>query len=190
MAETQAQTLERFFRTLVEAARTRRSAGVRTPLTVAEIYEDLLPYRLARREVGFEMNGDYEHALMLLLAGEGDFVQLAPSEAQRELRRELESAHPDVSLYRKFAGCDVWLQGDPRPQTPVPSGPGGDAANSPRGAASSRGCPSCGDRLPSGRDVRFCPFCGEPLATTCPGCGAASGPGWSFCTVCGRRAGA
>lgn len=96
-------------RTLVDALRRSRPAGPNRPVTVAEIYQDLVPYKTARTVAGFSMNADYEHALLRLLAGEGDYARIEPSEVRDKLRMELESPNPDVSLYRDFAACDVWI---------------------------------------------------------------------------------
>ena len=96
-------------RTLVDALRRTRPGALRRPVTVAEIYQDLVPYRTARSEVGFEMNADYEHTLLRLLAGEGDFARIEPREVRDKLRMELESPNPDVGLFRTYAACDVWV---------------------------------------------------------------------------------
>jgi len=96
---------------LVEAVRAS-GRDVAAPVTVAEIYQDLVPYRDVRGRLGFEMNADYEHTLLRLLSGEGTFVRLEPDEAREELRAEVESPNPNVGLFRKFAGCDVWITAD------------------------------------------------------------------------------
>jgi len=59
--------------------------------------------------IGVEMNADYEHALMMLLAGEGDFLVLESDVARRELREELQGSNPNTGLYRDFAAADVRL---------------------------------------------------------------------------------
>jgi hypothetical protein len=91
----------------------RHRGGQEQPVTVAEIYQDLVPYRAVRSEIGVELNADYEHALVRLLAGEGGLARLEPAEVRAELQRELEMPDPNVTLYRKFAGCDVWVALDP-----------------------------------------------------------------------------
>jgi predicted RNA-binding Zn-ribbon protein involved in translation (DUF1610 family) len=51
------------------------------------------------------------------------------------------------------------------------------------------GCKYCGQPLPTGRDVRFCPHCGQDLALLrCGACSAELEPGWKFCVACGRAA--
>lgn len=101
-------TVNRLHKSLVDALRTR-PGGLDKPVTVAEIYQDLVPYKTARGAVGFEMNADYEHTLLRLLAGEGDLARIEPREVRDKLRLELESPNPDVGLFRNYAACDVWV---------------------------------------------------------------------------------
>jgi hypothetical protein len=52
------------------------------------------------------------------------------------------------------------------------------------------GCRFCGGTLPEGREVHYCPHCGENLRTQrCPACGAEMDASWNFCVTCGRRGG-
>jgi len=51
------------------------------------------------------------------------------------------------------------------------------------------GCRFCGQALPEGRDVTYCPHCGQNLKVhRCPGCSAEVESGWKFCVTCGRAA--
>lgn len=51
------------------------------------------------------------------------------------------------------------------------------------------GCRFCGQALPDGREVTFCPQCGQNLKVRrCPGCSAEMELGWKFCVSCGRVA--
>lgn len=121
--------VDRLHRSLVEAIRRRRSDVEAAPVTVAEIYQELVPYRVVRPTVGVELNADYEAALLRLLSGEGDRVRLEPAEARELLRREVASPNPDTGLYRRFAACEVWV----RPAAAA----GGDAAAHARFAPAS-----------------------------------------------------
>jgi hypothetical protein len=103
------QLVEQLHACLAEAVRQSRPEPFVAPVTVAEIYQDLVPYRTVRSRLGFEMNADYEHTLLRLLAGEGEYARLEPKEAREELRAELATPNPNVGLFRKFAGCDVWI---------------------------------------------------------------------------------
>lgn len=101
--------LSRFHRTLVDEIRGRRPEYLDGPFTVAEIYQNLVPYRSHRDRIGVEMNGDYEDALLRLLAGEGEFLVIESDPALRALRDELEAQNPNTGLYREFAAVDVHL---------------------------------------------------------------------------------
>lgn len=103
------EVLSRFHRTLVEEIRSSRPEYLSRPFTVAEIYQNLVPYRTHRDRIGVEMNGDYEDALLRLLAGEGDYLVLESDHARRELQGELESSNPNTGLFREFAAADVRL---------------------------------------------------------------------------------
>jgi NADH pyrophosphatase NudC (nudix superfamily) len=52
-------------------------------------------------------------------------------------------------------------------------------------------CEYCGGVLPSNREARFCPHCGQPQEgqLKCPGCGAELDVGWAYCLSCGRATG-
>jgi hypothetical protein len=52
------------------------------------------------------------------------------------------------------------------------------------------GCRFCGGTLPEGRNVIYCPHCGNNLSVSrCPACGSELEKGWKFCTTCGRAVG-
>ncbi|HUF30449.1 MAG TPA: hypothetical protein VMM77_07255, partial [Gemmatimonadaceae bacterium] len=67
--------LDRLFILLVERTRTQYPDHLTDPFEVAELYQSLIPYRHFRRELGIETNGDYELALVRLLAGERGYLQ-------------------------------------------------------------------------------------------------------------------
>jgi hypothetical protein len=127
--------VERLYHRLAEALEGGRGFG--GPVTVAEIYQELVPYRLVRSDVGFGMNADYEHALLRLLAGERGLARLDPEEAVRELRRELDSPNPNLGAYRDLAGCDVWVSARPAtaPERPAAGGPAEPVRTAPTGTA-------------------------------------------------------
>jgi len=103
------EVLGRFHRALVREIHKRNPEHLNAPFSVAEIYQNLVPYRTHRDEIGVEMNADYEHALLRLLAGEGDFLTIESKTARQELRDELDSPNPNTGLYRDFAAADVQL---------------------------------------------------------------------------------
>jgi len=117
--------VQRLHRALAEALQRRRPDIEAAPVSVAEIYQELVPYRAVRGSVGFEMNADYEHALLCLLAGEEALVRLEPEEVRQQLEQELATPNPDVTLFRRFAACDVWVS------APVPADGAGSAPGAP-----------------------------------------------------------
>lgn len=51
------------------------------------------------------------------------------------------------------------------------------------------GCRYCGKGLPEGREIVFCPSCGQNLRVRqCAACSAELEPEWKFCVTCGRAA--
>ena len=104
--------VHRFHQTLVQEIHARDPKRLGSPFTVAEIYQDLVPYRTHRDRLGVEMNADYEHALLRLLAGEGGFLTMESETASKEMRAELDSPNPNTGLYREFAAADVRLNLD------------------------------------------------------------------------------
>ncbi|MSR36885.1 MAG: zinc ribbon domain-containing protein [Gemmatimonadetes bacterium] len=104
-----AEAVARFHRALVEEIVRTRPAYLSEPFTVAEIYQNLVPYRTHRDRIGVEMNGDYEDALLRLLAGEGDYLVLESDHARSHITEELGSPNPNTGLYREFAAVDVRL---------------------------------------------------------------------------------
>lgn len=244
--------VQRLHECLVDAIRERRPDAAERPLTVAEVYQDLVPYRAVRDALGIGLNADYEHALMRLFAGDGDRVRVEPAEAREELRSELDSPNPNVGLFRKFAACDVHVELPPDAEGPPAGGPGAqdsrpggnrrtaapapDADGAPGVApardepaepgehpaqrahpgqpaqpgqpasASSpaqpggqapaadplpRVCAFCGEGLPAGREIGFCPYCGERQDhVPCRECGEPLDPDWRYCVACGAAAAA
>lgn len=101
--------LRRFHSTLVEEIRDNRPEDLHAPFTVAEIYQDLVPYRTHRERLGVEMNADYEEVLLRLLAGEGGYLRMDSEPAVRSIREELERVDPNTGIFREFAAVDVRL---------------------------------------------------------------------------------
>ncbi len=189
----QDETLERLHSALVAAITDKRNAEFGRPLTVAEIYQELIPYRVVRGNVGFEMNADYEHTLLRLLAGEHDFAQIEPAEVREQLRLELESPNPDVGLFRKFADCDVFVAVQPgefAERVRVSEAPVAEAAEGATPAVEVAApdvveCANCAAKF-AAAGFRFCPNCGHELGRReCSNCHETLEPGWRFCAFCG-----
>jgi len=85
--------------------------------------------------------------------------------------------------------------GTAAPSAPVPTptrppGPAFELVES-RDRLEAHHCAYCGGPLPAGREVNFCPHCGQPASgePKCPACGSAVDVGWSYCVGCGRATG-
>ena len=79
----------------------------------------------------------------------------------------------------------------PSPSQPVEASKAAPAAlSSMLNASVPEGCRFCGGTLPEGRQVVYCPHCGNNLSVSrCPACGSELEKGWKFCVTCGRSVG-
>jgi hypothetical protein len=69
----------------------------------------------------------------------------------------------------------------PAPRVSPPTSPAG-------GVAPTSSCRYCGGELPDGREVNFCPHCGQNLTIKqCPACSTELELEWRFCVACGRQ---
>jgi hypothetical protein len=200
--------LERMFRLLVSTITSSSPDYLTQPFEVADLYQNILPYRIFRRELGLETNQDYELRLMELLSGAREYLTVDDRMAD-VLRRELESPHPDALA--RVAGADVQSGG--RDLTPVATAASGGhptfgahggamsatppaqpqvSTPAPAGrpafvAAPGDTCRFCSGPLPHGRAITFCPHCGQDQTVLhCEACGSELEVGWKYCTTCGR----
>lgn len=205
----------RLFDALVTEIRAHWPEYLHSRFTVAEIYQNLIPWRTHRGAMDIATSGEYEQALLRLLAGEGDYLALESQAARDEIQAELESRVPNTGLYRDFAAVGVRLNPSRLPvgddgaeNREAASARAGDrdalvaadreaaapvyGAAEPgpgNGAAAGQVCSGCSQELPAIEGVRFCPFCGQDIRiVACPGCGMRIEAEWSYCVGCGRRA--
>lgn len=197
-----AKSLERFHHLLVASLRERGEGALDRPFTISEIYQDLVPYRRHRDELAVDMNGDYEHLLLRLLAGEGEYVRLEFEPALRAIRKELDRSNPNTGVYRDYAAADVRLLSHDAPEraaAPAPASAavaaevapdsGGGAPAGPAADASGT-CRWCEGALPDRPGLRFCPHCGRDVTVVpCPSCDEPLEPDWRFCIKCGHDVG-
>jgi RNA polymerase subunit RPABC4/transcription elongation factor Spt4 len=101
--------VERLFRALVQQLAARDPARLSAPFQVAELYQQIIPYRTNRARLGFDTNQDYETAVLGLLAGVGGYADLDPPEAREFLAAEVASPNPDPGAFHEFAGARVRL---------------------------------------------------------------------------------
>jgi hypothetical protein len=100
--------LDRTFRHLLQTIQTRYPAYLTQPFEVAELYQNILPYRHHRRELGLDTNQDYELVLLQLLSGARDYVVVSDDMRER-LARELASPNPDPGAFREFSTSQIAL---------------------------------------------------------------------------------
>jgi hypothetical protein len=188
--------LERFHRALIEEIQAQRPEYLTGPFTVAEIYQNLVPYGSHRDRIGVRMNGDYEDALLRLLAGEGGYLILESEPALKDLRAELETPNPNTGLYREYAAVDVRLGqthlSSPQPMAAMDVVPPAVDVFASAGAEPAKvpahACPWCRAELPARTNLNFCPFCGTDLKIVpCRSCGEELEPAWRFCPACGTE---
>jgi len=107
--KTNHRELEVFHRTLIQRLKSRMEWDIAEPLTVAEIYRDLVPHGSCAEDLGMETHAEYEHVLLRLLAGEGEYLTLDSETAVEGIRAELASPVPDTGLYRDHSRAFVRL---------------------------------------------------------------------------------
>lgn len=200
--------LDRMFHLLVTSMMSRSPDTLTRPFAVADLYQDILPYRLFRRELGLDTNQDYEMTLLELLSGARGYLVVDERTADT-LRRELASPNPDPSVFRQFSTTQVSISPDalaevaraqagdaahdrasrpvqtseraemPRPEPPRAETP---RAAGPSGAMSA--IPDAAPRTPASGRLPITPAPGE----SCRFCGGALPPGRPliFCPHCGQ----
>ena len=103
--------LDRMFRRLVQNIRTGYPDYLSRPFEVSELYQNIIPYRHNRSELGMEQNQDYEFALMRLLAGERGYL-VVDEGLRGEMQRELATSNPDTSAFRAHSTSQVSLSAE------------------------------------------------------------------------------
>jgi hypothetical protein len=103
--------LDRLFRRVVHNVRAAYPELLNQSFEVSQLYQQVVPYRLNRREIGVDSVEDFELALMQLLSGARGYLT-GDADMQRALQDELESLNPDLSAYRGFATSRIGLATD------------------------------------------------------------------------------
>ena len=184
--------LDRLFGLLVAAL--ARETRVAVPFPASEVYERLVPYRSNRSRLNVATHQDYEMAVLRLLAGERNYVQLEPENVREAMQREIATINPDPAYFRSFPDAQVMVNGraaervlmadrayapaseendddaallDTTGENPVPFIPPSAFTESTApepSMPSGTRCEYCGGMLPANREARFCPNCGQPQA--------------------------
>ena len=188
--------VDRMFRLLVTTMTSRSPETLTRPFEVGDLYQNILPFRLFRRELGLDTNRDYELTLTELLSGAGGYL-LVDDRMRDTLRRELSAAVPDAGAFRQFATTQVSIDPDAlaavareqlegRAQAGVPGAstlpPVAVTPEQRTSGAMSAVPPAVAPLAPTGRQPivaapgESCRFCGGGLPagrslTYCPHCG-------------------
>ncbi|WP_284351520.1 zinc ribbon domain-containing protein [Roseisolibacter agri] len=104
--------LDRLYRLLVDTLRAEAPHLLRQRFTVGDLAQQLVPYRLHRRTLGFDSIQQYEHALLRLVSGERGY--LASEAVVRDAARQaLSGPQPDADALRRFADAPAALAPEP-----------------------------------------------------------------------------
>src|SRR5467141_1465085 len=101
--------LDRLFGLLVAAL--ARETRVAVPFPASDVYERLVPYRSNRSRLNVATHQDYEMAVLRLLAGERNYVQLEPETVREAMQREIATINPDPAYFRSFPEAQVMVNG-------------------------------------------------------------------------------
>jgi hypothetical protein len=99
--------LDRLFRRLVRNLADLDPARVHGPVEVAELHEQLVPYRTHRTQLQIDTHEDYEMAVLRLLAGERGYAFVEPAEAREAMEHEVAAVNPDPGFFRRFPDAKV-----------------------------------------------------------------------------------
>jgi hypothetical protein len=203
--------VERLFRAVVTTLAEHDPGRLTAPLQVAELYQQIVPYRTYRARLGFDTHQDYEGAMLGLLAGIGGYADLEPVEARDTLAAEAASPNPDPGLVRDFAGARLVLNArrarevlgsqssfaPPSLSPPSPPAPAESPSPEPVPTAApfmleaderAQGAPATPPGDAAARTAATCPQCSRSLPTDravvfCPYCGTIVGA--IVCARCG-----
>ncbi|HKP16688.1 MAG TPA: zinc ribbon domain-containing protein [Gemmatimonadaceae bacterium] len=101
----------------------------------------------------------------------------APASSARSARAAASPSAPPAPRSGTAASPSAPSAATRRPSRPITIAPTGES------------CPHCKGELPAGRQINFCPHCGQDLTIQhCPACGSELEHGWKFCVTCGRAA--
>jgi hypothetical protein len=133
--------LDRLYRHLVDTLRAEAPHLLRQRFAVGDLAQQLVPYRLHRRALGFDAIQQYDQALLRLVAGERGYLLTEP--VVRDAAREALARGPaDGDALRRFADAPAALAPEPlaslggvsapAPVAPMPLAP---MSSAPRSSA-------------------------------------------------------
>lgn len=132
--------LDRMFRCLMQVLSDSYPQYLTHPFEVAELYQNIIPYRHHRADLRIETNQDYEVALCRLLSGERGYLT-ADDALTQSMRNELGSPNPNTAIFRDFAASRVALGPNAQKRWQEIGGGGDRDPSIAQPAAESRGTP-------------------------------------------------
>lgn len=210
--------LDRLAFRLSRTIRTQYPQLLAQGFTLSDLEERLLPFRDVRREMANGGADAFETALLRLVAGDRGYLVSDPelqgacrqalafpsptlamvrawatstlrlSQANAGASGNSPSIPATVSAPLITPGSEHDLFPSPTlfatPPTASPGVHGSGSAPSVSHAC----CRFCDNKLPQGRRVTFCPYCGMDLTKRqCPACSTELDANWKFCVTCGRH---
>ena len=109
MTPLRPQSPSHFHQAVVSQLMDRQAPELDSPLTVADIYRDLVPPPHIHEDAEEEDQAHYGLVLLRFLAGEGGYVEMESEAAHQLIQTQLASATPDLALYRDLAKVKVRL---------------------------------------------------------------------------------
>jgi predicted RNA-binding Zn-ribbon protein involved in translation (DUF1610 family) len=103
--------LDHFFRQLVVNLSAADPARLYQAIPVADIQNQIIPYRTSRRALGLASAEDYEVLLLRLCAGEHGLARTSPPEIEAKFESEMASGNPDLGVLRAHGDALVSLSG-------------------------------------------------------------------------------
>lgn len=181
--------LEKLFRLLVRTVVAKAPDRIHRPMSIGEVTDTHLPYRVARRSLDIHSADEYEVLLVRLFAGEGALVHLQDPAVRERFTAEAASANPDLELLRRErdARFTCWAEalayalgpGPERAYAPPEPADTDDASadDEPSFGETAGAVPSFDEDEPIG--VPVAPH-GDVFSSFVPG-GGAEGPQCSYC---------
>ncbi|MEZ4455320.1 MAG: hypothetical protein R2882_02035 [Gemmatimonadales bacterium] len=101
--------LERFLLRLVDVLEARDPGALHQPLTVADLRENVLPYRANRSALDLSAIEDYEALVLRLIAEEDGLVLTYPADSAELARSELAGPNPDLDLTETLSDTTILI---------------------------------------------------------------------------------
>jgi hypothetical protein len=142
------------------------------------------------------------------VAEEGGYVKTVPAAAAERCREVLNQTNPDLGVLDEVADSTIQVTSiaaarivadevgvvpapvkqaaAPAPAVPSQDPPPVPPARAKESPPMAEVCAKCAKPIPGGRQVVFCPWCGERLIPfTCSRCGTELNSEWRHCITCG-----